>query len=126
MMPEEFSRSFAAAFAAQDAAAIANLLATEGMFLTLTGIAAETREDARHAMAQEFTGIFIQSRLVTGKGAVQSLSPDTALVTQRYVVTGAVDENGADLPRFAALLVAVLHNNNGAWQAISLTFNAVA
>ena len=87
---------------------------------------AETREDVRHAMTQEFNGIFAQSRLVTGKGAVQTLGPDTALVTQRYVVTGAVDETGADLPRFAALLVAVLRNQNDAWQAISLTFNAVA
>lgn len=126
MTPEDFARSFAAAFTVQDAAAIATLLAADGVFLTLTGITAETREDARHAMAQEFNGIFTQSRLVTGKGAVQSLCSDTALVTQRYVVTGAVDETGADLPRFAALLIAVLRINNGAWQAISLTFNAVA
>ena len=126
MTPEDFARSFAAAFAQQDATAIAALLAEEGMFLTLTGITSETREDVRHAMAQEFNGIFAQSRLVTGKGAVQALGPDAALVTQRYVVTGAVDETGADLPRFAALLVAVLRINNGAWQAISLTFNAVA
>ena len=126
MTPAEYARSFAAAFAQQDATAIATLLAAEGMFLTLTGITAETREDVRHAMTQEFNGIFSQSRLVTGKGAVQPLCPDTALVTQRYVVTGAVDETGADLPRFAALLVAVLRNQNDAWQAISLTFNAVA
>lgn len=126
MTPAEYARSFAAAFAQQDATAIATLLAAEGMFLTLTGITAETREDVRHAMTQEFNGIFAQSRLVTGKGAVQTLGPDTALVTQRYVVTGAVDETGADLPRFAALLVAVLRTQNDAWQAISLTFNAVA
>lgn len=126
MTPEEFARRFAAAFAQQDATAIAALLAAEGVFLTLTGITAETREDVRHAMAQEFTGIFAQSRLVTGKGVVQSLCPDTALVAQRYVVTGALDDCGADLPRFAALLVAVLRRQDEAWQAISLTFNAVA
>lgn len=126
MTPEDFARSFAAAFSTQDAVALAAMLASEGTFLTLTGIMAQSRAEARHAMAQEFIGIFAQARLVSGKGTIRPLGDTAALLTQRYVVSGALDETGAELPRFAAVLVAVLEAGATGWHAICLTFTAVA
>ena len=126
MTPEDFSRAFAYAFGDHDAAALADLMAEDGSTQTLTGIWAEGRAAAQQAFEAEATGIFVRARLVTGKGTVLPLAPDAALLRQRFVVTGATHENGEEMPRFAAMLVAVLCRDGLNWRAAQLSFTLIA
>ena len=71
------------------------------------------------------TGVFKSARLVTGKGTLRDLSPEATLLRQRYTVSGAQDEQGGELPRFAAMLVAVLENGRDGWQVQAMTFIAL-
>ena len=121
MSDTDFARRFAAAFGAQDIDALVALLHPDGSVLTLCGQWAEGHTAARAAFADEAAGHCTRARLVTGKGQLQPLGPNTALLRQRFVVTGAVDAEGAELPRFGAMLVAVLVDG----LAISLTFTAL-
>lgn len=125
MTPEDFPRHFAAAFGAQDATALAALIAPDGSAQTLTGAWAETRAEAEDAFRAEAAGIFARAKLVTGKGTLTPLGPALTLLRQRFVVSGAVAEDGSDLPRIAAMLVAVLTQRGAGCEAISLTFTAV-
>ena len=126
MTADEFPRLFAAAFGAQDSGAIAALLADDAQVVSLTRAWAEGRMEAETLFAAEFAGIFRRARLVTGKLALRPIGPGAAVVHQRYVVTGAQDADGGDLPRFAALLGLVLLAKPDGWQALSLTFSALA
>ena len=121
---EDFAKRFAAAFGRQDAAELAQLLAEDADVLTLTGAVAETAAEAEAAFAGEFAGIFAVSRLVSGKHRLRVLGPGGAVVTQRFVVSGARDDQGAEMPRFGAVLTAVLTARSTGWQAVSLTFSA--
>jgi len=123
MTPEDFSRAFALAFGEGDVKALADLMAVEGTLHSLTGIWAEGREQAEAAFAAETAGIFAHARLVTGKGSLLPISPEHALLRQRFVVTGAIEESGAEMPRFGAMLVALLGREALNWRAISLTFS---
>jgi len=125
MTMEDFPRRFAAAFATQDAAGLAALVAPEGSLQSLTGLWADTPETVQRAFAAEAAGIFARARLVTGKGQFRPLGPDTALLRQRFTVSGALEETGAELPRFGAMLIAVLERGPDGWQAVSLTFAAL-
>ena len=121
---EDFAKRFAAAFGRQDAAELAQLLAEDADVLTLTGAVAETAAEAEAAFAGEFEGIFAMARLVSGKHRLRVLGPGGAVVTQRFVVSGARDDQGAEMPRFGAVLTAVLTARSTGWQAVSLTFSA--
>lgn len=122
MTPDDFTRAFAYAFGDHDATAMAELLTEDGTAQTLTGIWVEGRAAAQSAFEAEATGLFARARLVTGKGTILPLGPDVALLRQRFVVTGAQEETGAEMPRFGAMLVAVLRSDGLNWQAVSLTF----
>lgn len=126
MTPEDYVRAFAYAFADQDAEALAELVAEDGTAQSLTGIWTEGRAAVKAAFAAEAAGIFSRARLVTGKGTVLPLSSDLALLRQRFVVTGAVEESGAEMARFGAMLVAVLRSDGINWRAVSLTFTLMA
>ena len=121
---EDFAKRFAAAFGRQDAAELAQLLAEDADVLTLTGAVVETAAEAEAAFAGEFAGIFAMARLVSGKHRLRVLGPGGAVVTQRFVVSGARDDQGAEMPRFGAVLTAVLTARSTGWQAVSLTFSA--
>lgn len=125
MSLEDFPRRFAQAFTAQDAAGLAALIAPEGTLQSLTGLWAEAPEEIESAFAAEAAGIFARARLVTGKGQIRALGPQNALLRQRYTVSGARDETGADLPRFGAMLVAVLEVGPADWLALNLSFTAL-
>jgi ketosteroid isomerase-like protein len=125
MTPEDFARSFASAFAAQDAASLAVLIAPTGTALTLTGAWAEGRDAAQTIFQAEFEGIFAQARLVTGKGNLEPLGPTTALLRQRFVVTGALAAPDTELPRFGAMLIAVLQHGSPDCTALNLSFTAL-
>jgi hypothetical protein len=125
MIAEDFSRALAYAFGDHDATALAALVAHDGTCLTLTGGWAESREAAEVLFQGEFTGIFARARLVSGKGSVLPLGPGLSLLRQRFVVSGALSETGAELPRFGAQLVAVLMADGPDMAALSLNFSAV-
>lgn len=122
MTGEEYIRAFAQGFGAGDAAGLAAMMMETGTALTLTGQWAEGRADVEGALASEFAGIFARARLVTGKGSARSLFPGCFLVRQRFVITGAVDEAGTEIPRIGAVLVAVLGRDG----VENLTFSALA
>lgn len=125
MSLEDFPRRFAQAFTAQDAAGFAALMAPDGTLQSLTGLWAESPEEIENAFADEAAGIFARARLVTGRAQIRSLGPQYALLRQRYTVSGALDHTGVDLPRFGAILVAVLELGAEDWLAISLSFTAL-
>ena len=125
MTPDAFSQLFAVAFAAQDATALAEMLAEVADVVTLTGAVAETRLEAKQAFDQEFAGIFVKSRLVSGRMRLRPLGPGGAVVHQRFVVFGARDANGQEMQRFGASLTAVLLARTEGWHAVSLTFSAL-
>lgn len=129
MTADSFSRAFALAFGAHDADALAALLARDAGVLTLTGIWAEGRDAAKRALMAEFSGTFARARLVTGKAVLLPIKDGAAVLHQRFVVSGAVEADGTELPRFAAMLSAVLvEGTPGAGdlrQAASLTFSAL-
>lgn len=122
---EDFPRRFSTAFAAQDVAGLAALITADGCLQSLTGLWADTPAAVESTFAAEAAGIFARARLVTGKGQIRMLGPDTALLRQRFTVSGALDEAGAELPRFGAMLLAVLEQRPSGWQALSLTFTAL-
>ncbi len=125
MSLEDFPRRFAQAFTAQDAVGLAALIAPEGTFQSLTGLWAESSDEIESAFAAEAAGIFARARLVTGKAQITMLGPHHALLRQRYTVSGARDQSGADLPRFGAMLVAVLESGAEDWLALNLSFAAL-
>ncbi|MEI6800620.1 MAG: DUF4440 domain-containing protein [Pseudomonadota bacterium] len=122
--PEDFAKRFASAFGRQDAAELAEFLAEDADVLTLTGALVDSAALAEATFAEEFAGIFATARLVSGKNRLRVLGPGAAIVTQRFVVSGARDDHGAELPRFSAVLTAVLTARSAGWQAVSLTFSA--
>ena len=126
MIPDDFSRAFALAFGDQNPEALADLMAEDGTLQSLTGTWAEGRDAARRAFAAEASGIFARARLVTGRGNILPLSPEFVLLRQRLVVTGALEETGEEMPRFGAMLVAVLQSDGLNWRALSLTFTLLA
>lgn len=124
MNVEGFAKAFAAAFGQQDSVALAKLLAEDADVLTLTGAMADGADQAAAIFASEFDGIFRAARLVTGKLKLRALGPGGAVLTQRYVVSGARDAEGQEMPRFGAQLTAVLIARTDGWRAVSLTFSA--
>jgi uncharacterized protein (TIGR02246 family) len=122
---EEFPRAFAKAWGARDTAGIVALLAEDADMLSLTGGWAEGRRAVETLLRDELSGMFSQSRLVTGKTRLRPLGPGAAVLQQRFVLSGLVDAAGRDLGRTGAMLIAVLVARSGGWQAITVQFSAV-
>ncbi len=125
MTPEDFPKTFAAAFAAQDSAALVGMLTTDAQVVTLTGAVAEDAAQAGKVFRQEFAGIFAAAKLVTGRNRLRVLGPGLAVVHQLYVVIGARDEAGRTLPRFGAATTAVLLATAKGWLVVSLTLSSL-
>lgn len=124
MNPDDFGKLFAGAFGRQDAVGLAAMLSEDVDVLTLTGAMVEGAVAAEAAFGGEFAGIFAAARLVTGKLKLRALGPDGAILTQRFVVSGARDDAGQDMARFGAVLTAVIVARVDGWRAVSLTFAA--
>ena len=125
MTPEDFPKLFATAFAAQDSVALVKMLAEDADLVTLTRAMVEDQAGAKRAFDQEFAGTFARVRLVSGKTRLRPLGPGGAIVHQRYVVIGARDQGGQEVPRFGAVLTAVLLARSDGWRAVSLGFSAL-
>ncbi len=126
MTPEDFPKLFAAGFAAQDGAGLAGYLAVDADVVTLTGAVAEGAVEAKGLFDMEFAGVFARAKLVSGRMRLRPLGPGGAILHQRYVVIGAQDAAGQDLPRFAAALTVVLLARGDGWRAVSLVFSPLA
>ncbi len=126
MTPEDFPRAFAQAFSTQNATAIAALLDGDADLVTPTGQHAEGSEAIEQAMAAEFAGVFRTARLVKGRMRLRPLGAQAALVAQRYVVTGARDAEGMELPRCSLLLTATITATAQGWQAQALQLSMLA
>jgi uncharacterized protein (TIGR02246 family) len=124
--PDDFSRSFVQAWGARDAQALAALCAEDAEMLTITGLWCEGRPRIHEVLQAELDGAFTQSRLVTGKARLRPLGPGAAVLTQRFVLSGIVDEDGRDAGRVGAVLSAVLLARADGWQASTLHFVALA
>ncbi|WP_022704112.1 SgcJ/EcaC family oxidoreductase [Pseudorhodobacter ferrugineus] len=122
---EEFPRAFALNWGARDAAGLAALLTEDADVLSLTSGWASGRSAIETLFADELAGAFSQSRLVTGKTNLRPLGPGAAVLHQRFVLSGIVDESGRDVGRIGAMLIAVLVAKAGGWRAISLQFAVV-
>lgn len=125
MNADPFTRSFASAFSTQDADALAALLSDDAEVITATGQHCDGREAARLAFAAEFQGTFRLARLVSGRVRLRPVGPGTAVVSQRYVLSGALDLNGAELARCALLLCAVVVQRPDGWQALTCHITAL-
>jgi hypothetical protein len=125
MTPESFATLFSAAFLAKDGAGLAAYLSDDADVVTLTGGHAENALDARRLFEAEFTGALAATRLVSGKSRIRPLGPGGAVLIQRFVVIGARDVTGSELPRFGAVLLAVILARTDGWSAVSLSFAAL-
>lgn len=118
--PDQFPRAFAAAFGTQDDTAIAAMLMPKAGALTLTGRWTDSAESAQAAFAADFAGPLANARLVTGRFSLIPMGPGAAVLHQRYVVTGALDGDGREMPRIGAILTATLAATPEGWLALSL------
>ena len=125
MTPKNFPRRFAAALSTQNTDDLMAMFQPDATLGSLTGLWAETPEDIRAAFDAELAGICKSARLVTGKGTLRDFTANATLLRQRYMISGAQSEPGAELPRFGAILIAVLENGPDGWQVQSMTFNAL-
>jgi len=125
MTPEELPKLFAAAFGKGDAATIAAWLTSDADVVSLTGAVAEGAHEAQAIFEGEFAGLLSQAKLVTGKAKLRPLGPGAAILTQRYVVSGARDETGAELPRIGCQLTAMLAATREGWRAVNWALIAV-
>lgn len=124
--PEDFPRQFTSLWSARDAAGLAALLTEDADFLSLTGRWCEGRKGIETTLTAEFAGAFARARLVTGKGKFRPLGPGAAVLHQRFVLSGLIGDQGQDMGRIGALMVAVLIAQDAGWQALSLQFSAVS
>jgi uncharacterized protein (TIGR02246 family) len=124
--PEDFPRAFAAAFASQNAVDLAAMMAEDADLLTPTGQWAEGRTAIKSALTSEFSGIFRAARLITGRLRLRPLGPGAIILSQRFVLIGAVDETGAELPRSALMLGAVLVARPEGWQVMTASLTALS
>ena len=125
MTPEQFPKHFAMAFGSHDSAGIAGLVAEDGQILTLTGLTATGTVAVQDAFAREFAGTLAVARLVSGRLLLRPLGPGGAVLHQKYVVCGAVDAVGGEVPHFSAVLTAVVLARAERWSAVYLGFSAV-
>jgi uncharacterized protein (TIGR02246 family) len=114
-----FARSFAALWGAGDAAGLATLFLPHGECLTVTGAEAIGREAVQTALQDDLDGMLHGSRLVTGRTRVRNLT-DGLLLSQRYVMTGLVDQDGQDVGRHGLMMSAVLHPSLDGLRALSI------
>lgn len=124
--PDSFSRLFASAFGARDARAMAALLCEDAEALTLTGHWVQGRKAIEAAWQADFAGTLARARLVTGRQTRRAVAPQVALLSQRFVLSGATDSAGHDLPRCAVLLQVALAETADRWSAVSASLAALS
>lgn len=120
--PDALTRTFASAWAARDAVALADLFADDSEFLSLTGGHAEGKAEIAELLGAELAGAFARARLVTGKMRKRMIGKDVTVVSQRFVLSGILNADGTDAGRIGALLCATMANTNAGWEIVSALF----
>lgn len=122
--PADLPRSFAMLWAARDAQGLAALFAEDGEFLSLTGGAAQGPAAIAELLGAEFAGAFQRARLVTGRTRLRGLGAAAAVLWQRFVLSGLVDETGAEAGRIGTALCATLERAPAgeSWQIVAAQF----
>jgi uncharacterized protein (TIGR02246 family) len=121
---EDFPRQFARLWTARDARGLAGLMSKDADFLSLTGLWCEGQSVIEKTLAAEFAGAFSRARMVTGRVKLRELGSGAVVLHQRFVLSGLIGDQGQDIGRLGALMIAVLLNVNGGWQAISVQLSA--
>ncbi len=117
--PEDFPKTFAAAWMARDASALAALFAKDADFVNVAGLWWEDRDDIRAAHHRALTSFFADTRLVTGRTKVRMLAAETALVHQRFLLTGQRLPDGTEGARRTTMMLFVLRDTANGWQAVT-------
>lgn len=120
--PDALTRTFASAWAARDAQALADLFAQDSEFLSLTGGHAEGQKEIAELLSAELAGAFARARLVTGKLRTRMIGSDVAVVSQRFVLSGILNSDGSDAGRIGALLCATMAHTKAGWEIVSALF----
>lgn len=121
--PDDFARQFATAWGARDVDGLVGLFSEDADLLTLTGAWAEGRQQIGDVLAGELAGAFARARLVTGKAKVRVLGKETAVVMQRFVLSGIRNPDGSDAGRIGTVLSAVVAPGAGGWEVRQATFS---
>lgn len=125
MTPETFPKAFATAFSARDAEALAAMMIEDAALVSLTGQWVEGRTSIRDTWAAEFAGTLRMARLVTGRQRIQPAG-QAAVVSQRFVLSGALAPDGREMPRCAVLLQGVLAPAEDGWRAVSISLTVLS
>ena len=122
--PADLPRSLAVLWGARDAQGLAALFAEDGEFLSLTGGGAQGPKAIADLLGAEFAGAFQRARLVTGRTRLRSLCAGAgAVLWQRFVLSGLVDETGAEAGRIGTAFCATLERApTGGWQIVAAQF----
>lgn len=125
MTPETFAKGFAAAFSARDADALADMMTEDATLVSLTGQWVEGRSLIRETWAGEFAGTLRMARLVTGRQRIHPAG-QAAVVSQRFVLSGALSPDGREMPRCAVLLQGTLAPVKDDWRAVSISLTVLS
>lgn len=120
--PADLPRAFAHFWGTRDALGLAEFFAEDADFISLTGGIAETRAQVEEIFAGELAGAFSRARLVTGKTRIRPLGQHVAVVTQRFVLSGLIHEDGGDAGRIGAVFAATMVQTNAGWLIVSAQF----
>lgn len=120
--PDAFAAEFSARWKAKDADALAALFAEDADFLSLTGAWVEGRDQIATVLKAELAGAFAKAKLVTGRTKLRPVGPHTAVVLQRYVLSGLVNADGSDAGRIGTVLSATLAASGDSWHAVAAQF----
>jgi len=106
---------FTAAWNAHDPKKMASFWAIDGDTMEPDGMSAKGRDEVEKHFADEHTSAFKKTELKLTVDSVWFATADVALVDGTYVVVGAVDPNGQELPPRKGLLTSVLIKEDGKW-----------
>jgi len=106
---------FAAAWARNDAAAVAALFAEDGDSLTASGHS-QGRSAVEETYRQSFEGPFKGTSIAVEMTSVRFLEPDVALADGTYEITGLKGLEGEDLPPSKGLWTGVDVKTDEGWR----------
>ena len=120
--PADLPRAIAHAWGTRDARALAGYFAPDADFLSLTGGSAEGAKEIAEIFAGELAGAFSRARLVTGKTKLRPVGAEVVVLTQRFVLSGLIHEDGSDAGRIGAILSATLGRTAEGWEIVAAQF----
>jgi len=118
--PAAFPKAFYDAWMARDLVGLSVLFAADADYLTSSGAWWESRDAITKGLEAGFRAEFQRARMVTGRSKLRSLSPELALLHQRFVLTGHLLPDGREAARYTLIFAFVLQQTGAGWQALSV------